>query len=292
MTLPQMRYFIAVCQYGNITKAAESLHITQPSVSNSIRELEDELKVNLFHRVNKRLSLTNEGAFFREKTAAILEQIDHLTDQMRDLGEARKQIAIGVPPMIGTFLFPSIFDKFHESYPEIELNLTEHGSQKIRNLILSEEIDVAIAVADKSKDHDFHIISLQSTELLYCVSPAHIWAERTQLDIKDLEGQPMIRFKDDSVQYAELNSRFAARHILPKTILASNQLYTIKKMIARGKAGAFLFREIADMETELVGIPLTEPICMEIGLIWKRGRHVYSDTTKFIQFIKALPQTD
>lgn len=287
MTISQMRHFQAVCLYGNVTRAAESMHITQPSISNSIRELECEFGINLFHRINKRFSLTHEGEFFLKKVTAILEQVDILTRHMQDFGGQQNRIRIGVPPMIGTFLFPSIFDAFHDAHPEIEIEIAEHGSLRIRELVTAEELDVAISVADREQDHTFNVVPICNTHLLYCVAGCHPLADRKHLDLSDFIEEPIILFKDDSVQNTILINRFTKLGIQPQILLSSTQLYTIKKIISNGKAGAFLFREIAAMETDLIGIPLTDPVEMDICLIWKKDRHVYSDTAKFIRFVKT-----
>lgn len=131
MKLYQLRYFTAVCRYGYVTRAAEELHVTQPSVSSAIKELEDEFSVNLFHRINNRLSPTKEGLYFLDQATKILELADSTTSMMEELGSRKKQIKIGIPPMIGTFLFPKLFTAFRKKYPNIDLELVEGGSPRL-----------------------------------------------------------------------------------------------------------------------------------------------------------------
>lgn len=286
MKISQIRHFQAVCQYQNVTRAAESLHITQPSVSSSIKELEEEFGVNLFHRINKRLVLTREGEFFLERTNLLLEQVDTLEAQMKDLGSGKNLIRIGVPPMIGTFLFPAMFDAFHEKYPEIKLEMVEQGSRMTNKLVKSEELDLAIAIVDEAVDHELHKLDIFSTRLVFCVRAGHPLACRASVGLQDLRQEPIILFKSDSSQNAILLSRFKSLDIEPNVLLSSSQLYTIKHFVAAGRAGAFLFQEIADMEPDIAGVPLEEPIPMDICLIWKKNRHIYSDAAKFIEFTK------
>ena len=96
MKLYQLRYFTAVCRYGYVTRAAEELHVTQPSVSSAIKELEDEFSVNLFHRINNRLSPTKEGLYFLDQATKILELADSTTSMMEELGSRKKQIKIAI----------------------------------------------------------------------------------------------------------------------------------------------------------------------------------------------------
>lgn len=285
MTISQMRYFLAVCEHENVTKAAQAMHISQPSVSASIRELESEFGVDLFHRIKRRLVLTQEGYLFRERAIRILEQVDAAAAQMQDLGRGRNKISIGVPPMIGTFLFPSIFQSFHETYPEIEIVLAEHGSLKVRELVMNGQLDIAIAITNPGETAEFEMVHILKTSLLFCVAPSHHMASRREVSLEELRSEPIILLSDGSFQNRELLSRFANKNIKPKIQLTSGQLYTIKKLIGQGKAGAFLFEEIAAIEPDLIGIPLAEPIALDICLIWRKGQHMFSDAAKLIRFV-------
>ena len=87
MKLYQIRYFSAVCRCGYVTKAAEELHVSQPSVSNAVRDLEDEFGVNLFHRINNRLTPTKEGVIFLDRVSKILDLADETASYIGELGQ-------------------------------------------------------------------------------------------------------------------------------------------------------------------------------------------------------------
>ena len=286
MKLSQLRHFQAVCKHSNVTRAAAELHISQPSVSSSIKELESEFGVNLFQRVNKRLVLTQEGTFFLEKVDEILRQVDLLSQQMLDLGQAKNHIRLGVPPMIGTFLFPSIFTAFRERYPEIEMEILEFGSLQTRALVENDTLDAALVITDDKTSEEFFSEPILSTEYVFCVRPQHPLPGRENIGMEDLQDEPLILFKSDSLQNALIKKRFSDLGMEPKVLLYSSQLYTIQKFLACRNAGAFLFEEIAAMEPHLRGIPLRDPIRVEIALIWKRHKHIYSDVSKLISFVK------
>lgn len=288
MTLSQMRYFQEVCRQGNITKAAQVLHVSQPSISSAIRDLEDELGVNLFQRIKMRLKLTQEGEYFLEKADGILVEIDTLLNDMRDFGGAHNKIRIGVPAMIGSYLFPTIFNRFHASYPDIQVEVVEQGSLRIREMVVNEELDVAFASADIRKNPQLSGFHLFDTSLYYCVDPKHKLAGREEIGFQELQGESMILFQDGSLQNRVLMERFSKLRIDVDILMTTSQLYTIKRMIAQGNAGAFLFKEIAEMDPDFVGIPLKDPIDMNISLIWKKDRHVYSDTAKLIGLVKEV----
>lgn len=288
MTLSQMRYFQEVCRSSNITKAAQALHVSQPSISSAIRDLEDELGVNLFQRVKMRLKLTQEGEYFLSKVDGIIDEIDTLIDDMRDFSGAHNKIRIGVPAMIGSYLFPTIFNRFHAAYPDIRVDVIEQGSLRIREMVVNEELDLAFASADVGKDAQLSGFHLFDTELYYCVDSKHRLAKQRQIRLQALQGESVMLFQDGSLQNKVLMERFSQMQIDVDILMTTSQLYTIKRMIAQGNAGAFLFKEIAEMDPDFVGIPLVDPIDMHISLIWKKDRHVYSDAAKLIQLVKEV----
>ena len=286
MKISQLRYFQAVCQYNNITRASEALYVSQPAISASIKELEDELGVALFHRQNNKITLTMEGTYFLQQAEEILAKVDAVILQMKDFGGKKKQFRIGVPPMIGTFLFPPMFREFKTLHPDIAIEIFEHGSLQTRVLVEDESLDLAIAVVEEGMEQTFEIVDILETELVFCVSKTSPLSKKKKLDIEDLRDQPIILMKADSFQNPKIKALFSRHGIEPHVLLYSSQLYTIKKFITDGLAGAFVFREVAEMDDELVAIPLAEPIPVRIGLIYKKAAHLFSDTGEFVRFAK------
>ena len=107
MTLAQLRYFCTAARYHSITRAAEELYVTQPTISVAIRELEKELKLRLFHHEKNRISLTQEGEAFYKRAEAVLKETRAMVTEFSSLGETEKPIRIGIPPVISTLFFPS-----------------------------------------------------------------------------------------------------------------------------------------------------------------------------------------
>ena len=98
MKLNQLEYFCAVCRYHSITRAAEELYVTQPTISVAIRELENELKLRLFHHEKNRISLTKEGEVFYQRAEALLRETRAIVSEFSSLGEQETPIRIGIPP--------------------------------------------------------------------------------------------------------------------------------------------------------------------------------------------------
>ena len=144
MKLSQMRYFSASCHAGNISRAAEELHIAQPSVTAAIKALEDELGVSLLHRGNRSVSPTPDGERFLHRCDQILAEVDSLTEEFAELSRKHRTINVGIPPMIGSILFPEIFHSFRAKHPDIVINPVELGSEAAREAVVNGELDLAV----------------------------------------------------------------------------------------------------------------------------------------------------
>lgn len=291
MKLYQLRYFTAVCRYGYVTRAAEELHVTQPSVSSAIKELEDEFSVNLFHRINNRLSPTKEGLYFLDQATKILELADSTTSMMEELGSRKKQIKIGIPPMIGTFLFPKLFTAFRKKYPNIDLELVEGGSPDSLLAVENDAIDLAVIITNGIKKPDIHIEPLCSTEFMFCVGRDHPLAGRAYVTFEDIKDESLILFKNGYFQNGFVRSRFAEINAEPNIILYSNQIITMKNLVREGVVCAFLIRNVTHDEGGISSIPIEPPIPIEIGVIWRKNKRHSSDTIQFIKFVNEMKNT-
>ena len=130
MKLTQLEYFCVAARYHNITKAANELFVTQPSVSNAIKSLEEEFGVNLFYRHNNKLTLTPEGEKFYKSAEELLAHADAVTSEFYELRKQATPIRIGIPPMLGTIYLPDMYLSLREEFPEVDFRLYEYGSIK------------------------------------------------------------------------------------------------------------------------------------------------------------------
>ena len=286
MTIAKLEQFLAVCQFQSVTRAAEYLHISQPSVSASVRELEREFAVNLFRHEGRKLILTAEGSFLKEQAQTLLKQYDTLCWQMRDLGNQKNLFRIGIPPMAGTIFFPQLYKAFEAQYPQITLSITECGSLQAEKLLLHGELDLVMATVSTPPDAQFSYLKLARTQLMLCLSPAHRLAQETEIQISMLQDEPLVLFGPDSAPARTVLSLFARQQLRPNVLLRSSQLSMIKQYIADGSAAAFLLDPLAVHEEELVAIPLAEPVFFDTILMWQREQYLYSDVACFLRFAR------
>lgn len=293
MNYNQLLYFITTVKYNSITKAAKELYISQPGISYAIKNLEDEFKTPLFIRKNNILVLTDAGKILYEEGLKLIDSFDQLNTHMHEYIEDNRVINIGIPPMIGTFLFPKIFNEFTKENKNVKITTQEYGSISLINALKNNEIDLAItSVGDNIIEDDLKVYHLLSTDLVFCVSKKHHLASKEKISISNLKDEPLVLLKEDSYQHIVLKNRFDKEGISPNTILTSNQLYTIKQLLGYNEAGAFMFKEIVDNDPDLIGIQIDEPIKVDIALICNRkvkeNPYIHNYIHKFIDFIQNL----
>lgn len=288
MKIIQLEYFCAVCRYHSITQAAEKLYVTQPAISNAIRELEKEFSINLFVRSKNHLQLTKEGEFFYQKASNLLDTIHQTSSEFYDLGRHITPIRIGIPPLLGTIFFPDMLLAFQREYPSIPVELFEYGSIRAANLVLEEVLDLALVNMNFYEIDKLHSHQLLSDRIVFCVSPEHPLAKEKELSIEMLKNENVILYNTDSVLNTTLHSRFEGAGVKPNIIMNASQLYTIQNFISNHLGGAFLYSSLMKNLPELIGIPIVPVINQEIGLVWKKGKYINDSVEKYIAFTQKF----
>ena len=286
MKLTQLEYFCVAARYHNITKTAKELFVTQPSVSNAIKSLEEEFGVNLFYRHNNKLTLTPEGEKFYKSAEELLAHADAVTSEFYELRKQVTPIRIGIPPMLGTIYLPDMYLSLREEFPEVDFRLYEYGSIKACELVLDEKLDLAIVNAEQTAIDKCNLHVIDTEDLLFCVSKDHPLANQSTMLLTMLAEEPLILFNTDSVQVMTLTRQFKAAGVNPHVILNTSQVTTLINMIKSERIGSFLYRSMLEDHPDLVGIPVFPSIEQRIGVIWRKGKYQNAMTEKVINYLK------
>lgn len=286
MRLSQIRYFLEVCRCNNITKAAKNLYVSQPSVTVAIKDLEEELGINLFNRIKQRIFLTEEGKFFYEESLKIVSKLDNLLEVVKDMGEKKNNVKIGVPPMIGSFLFPNIFVGFRESFPEINLEIYEYGTMESRELLLKEELDLVITTGERFKPNEINFYTILKTSYGFYVGKENHLSKKEKISFKDIKDEPLILFNKGFYINRIVMKEFDKLGVKsPNIILETGQVETLKKFISKGIAAGFLTKDCVEDFDNLIELPFDTPMPITIGLEWKKDQYLRSDVANFIKYI-------
>lgn len=289
MTIIQMRYFQTTCNLNSITKAAAYYHISQPAISNAIKELEEEFGVRLFNRDN-RLTITEEGRIFLKYVNTLLPKIDEIATVMKDHGQKQKVITVGVPPIIGTFLFPKLVNGFLKIYPDVQFSITETGSLKVLNLVETNQVDLGLVTYDEDMEKKYRFVELLNTEFVFVVNKNHKFANLKTIKFTELDNEQIILYSIGSYQNRYITKKIDSTGIKPIVFLHSSQLATILEFLKNPNMGAFLHKEIALANPDLVGIPFDEPIKVKIGVVYNKYSGLLSLPAKFVNYCKETNQ--
>lgn len=181
MEIRQMENFIAVCEELHFTRAAEKLGISQPTLSQQIRALEDELGVPLFDRVGKKIVMTQAGNLFLEHCVQMIRHLQNTQDALAELrNDQRGRLVIGVLPSDLDYRLTPLLVNFHTRFPKVQLKLI--SSFYVLNQVLDNEVDIGIEITSAPDDRLVRI-PLCSEEYVLVVSENHDWAERSTIGI-------------------------------------------------------------------------------------------------------------
>ena len=195
---------------------------------------------------------------------------------------------IGIPPMLSTVFFPELLIAFHDQYPEIAVVLEEYGSVRACNLVQDDTLDLALVNMEQYNIDKFNKALLANDQVVFCVSDDHRLADKEVVTTKEMSKESLIFFNADSVQNQLLKTRFETDGYVPDIIMRSSQIYTILQLVKTCKYGSFLYSSMTDKfaSSGIKGIPLSPPIRIKIGMIWKKGKYISDNMQKFLNFTK------
>lgn len=286
MTILQMEYFRAVCQYGSVTRAAEELFVSRPAVSRILSELERELGVTLFWRSNAGLALTEAGREFYEGCLDVLKRVEALEKHMTEMGTTEKDyIKIGLTPATGIIIFPEFYRDFYNAFPEIKLKVLEFGNERARQMLIDGEMD-ALFTSDldwgnKLCGHK----RLFGTELVFCVSKNHPLAQRSALAIEDIKNEPLVYMEKNMQREGEISELFASNGLVPYILLRTAQIGLIKRLTMDGAASAVQIKGAIDDGENIIGIPFTPKIPIDIGIKWSLSSEKDRNFKQFLDYV-------
>lgn len=218
MDIHHLQYFLAVARLRHFTQAAEELRIAQPALSQSIRQLEQDLGVQLFERTSRRVQLTAAGTALVEHAERLVMDTERIRSEMSAFaGLLRGQLAIGALPAVIERQLPMLLARFHQRHAGIEVRLVEDNSEQLLALVTSGLLDMTfthISVFQGPKElcfpaefpPDIVALPLYSEELVALVAPEHPWVQMQPVPFAVVAQEPFIAFKPGSSIRALINA--------------------------------------------------------------------------------------
>lgn len=288
--LRTLRYFLAAAQEGNITRAADILHITQPTLSRQIMELERELGTTLMLRGKNGLTLTDDGLFFRQRAEEIVELADRLEQNFTERkSDVSGLIAIGASESVGSRLFARLIKRFSDKYPLIQFHLYNEMADNIRDRLEKGLVDVGLLLepVDTSR-YDFVRLSQKETWGIL-MRDDHPLAERKTITPDEIAEYPLILPLRERVRNEILN--WMRKDEKDLTIpLSYTLLSNAALMVEAGLGCAFCLDGALAIHSSphLSFVPISPEHTTRSVLVWKKNQMFSPATALFIQEINLL----
>jgi LysR family hydrogen peroxide-inducible transcriptional activator len=289
MEIHQLRYMVAVARTGNFSRAAESCHVAQPSLSQQIQKLEDELGERLFDRLKREARLTPHGEVFLRRALRILEEVDAAKREAEDARELiRGTVNLGVLPTIAPYLLPGVVVEFTKRFPGVELIIHEDTTARLLKQALAYEIDFALA-SQPIPASRLSVRELFSEELLLALPPGHPLARRRRVGVADLENERLIVMKEGHCLGDQVLGFCDRRGLRPNISFRSAQLETIQSLVHAG-VGISLIPAMA-AQSDWPGRPayrsLERPMPeRKIVAVWPQRRALSRAANEFLKAVE------
>ena len=276
MELRHLRYFLAVASAHSFTKAAESLHVSQPSLSIQIRDLEKELGTRLFDRLGRTVGLTQTGLLFRDHAERALREVEQATQLIRELdGAQRGRLVVGTLATVNSYLIPVLVSRFKQRFPAVHLQVHAQPSSDIVSGLLANRLDLGLCLLPITEDH-LTAVTLFNERLILVASSRHRVAQ-SRLRMKDLGGLPLVLMPADYCLRKMVEAECAQARVSPQVVIEMTSPEGILQAVAEG-AGFTILPELYVRQrlgrTGLRIIDLYDPVPHHaVGLVYRQNRH-------------------
>lgn len=287
-TLRQLQYFVAVAEQGGVSRAAQSLSISQSAVTEAIRDLEGDLGVELFERHPRGLTVTHKGhQFLRHATKILADVSDARRTFSGDAEMATGRLQLGVTSLVAGYVLSDLLARYRRAFPGVEVTAIEDNGDYLEHLLVGGELDIAVMVISNLRDR----MALQA-EILE-ISPYRLWlplghplATAEIVTLADVAAQPLIMLTIDEIEEntGKLLMALGAR---PHVAFRTRSVEAVRSLVATG-AGVALLPDLVYRPWSLEGdriesrdISGSLPV-VQVGMVWRRGLGLQQSSRDFI----------
>ena len=289
----RLQVFSTVARLLSFTKAAESLHMTQPAVTFQIRQLEEYFNTRLFDRTNNKISLTDAGEITKEYSDRIIALYKEMDNEIRILtGDIQGPLAVGASTTIGEYFIPGIVGAFQTNFKNVKVRLNVANTNGIIHMVENNQIDIGIVEGPVSNKNLVTEV-IWNDELVVICAPDHPLSVQDKIDIESISDYPFISREEGS------GTREVIESYLIKQGLDMDQLdiimefgspESIKNAVAAGLGISIV--SIATMGKELAlntlkAIPFCKPINRPFSTVYQRQKFRLRAMDEFLNFAQA-----
>jgi DNA-binding transcriptional LysR family regulator len=288
-TLRQLQFFVAAAEQGSVSGAARALSISQSSITEAIKSLEDDLGVTLFDRKARGIVITHKGSAFLRHARQILTDVASARQAFEGVAEeSTGRLTLGVTSLVAGYVLSDLLARFRRAFPQTEINIIEDSGAYLQHLLIGGELDVAVLLTSSVRDR----LALYVETLL--VSPYRLWlplghplAQLEAIELDALADWPLIQLTGDEIE-GSTRDLMQAMTKPPKIMFRTRSVEAVRSLVATGAGLAILpsltYRpwslegdriEMRDVSGDLPAV--------QVGLAWRRGAPLAPPAANFIR---------
>ena len=275
MELRHLRYFVAVAEELNFSRAAERLHVSQPPLSQQIKQLEEEVKVRLFDRCKRWVRLTSAGRLFLEHARQVLAQVDSaVLAARRTMGGEGGHLSVACTPWADLMAVPPILRCFSEVHPQIQIEIQTLRSVLQLRAVKARTVDVGFMFPPPADDA-LQVARLVRYPLVVALPTNHRLAARAELSPGDLAGESYVMLTADAApEYGAIVTKYWERvGVSIRERLKVDQAHAVIDLVAAGAGFALVPSSVQECEKQRIVCRRVHPAPpeLELALVWARG---------------------
>ncbi|MFG3259753.1 transcriptional regulator CynR [Streptomyces sp. NPDC048172] len=289
LELRHLRYLLAVAEHGNFTRAAEELHISQPTLSQQVRQLERALGVQLLDRTGRRVRLTDAGAVYTDHARRALRDLATAERAVHDvLDLSRGHLRLGVTPTFSAYLVGPLTAGLHARHPGVRLSLTETSQDRIEAALLADDLDLGIAFAGT------HLPSVTPTQLftetLSLVTAAQGSPVRpAPVPVRALADIQLALLSGDFATRTHVDAYFTEHRVAPPVAVEANSVQALTEIVRRTPLATVLPDALTHDDPHLTPLALDPPLpSRTVTLLHREGAYRSAATRAFTELAHDL----
>ncbi|MBC3410505.1 transcriptional regulator CynR [Pseudomonas sp. SWRI51] len=289
MLARHIQYFLAVAEHLSFTKAATALHVSQPALSQQVRQLEESLGAPLFDRSGRTTRLTDAGHVYLLYARRADQELREAKRAIHDVSDlSRGSLRVAVTPTFTTYLVGPLIEAFHARHPGITVNLKELAQERIEELLLAGELDAGIAF-DEINTADLEAVPLLNETLALVVNCRHRLAKQQFITSQGLNAESLVLLSTEFATREQIN-RYCRKHeIHPKVQMEANALGAVIEIVRRTNLATLVPAKIALAHDDLVAITLKpERLQRRAVLIRRKEAFLSAAARAFIELAKEV----
>ncbi|GHF43121.1 LysR family transcriptional regulator [Seohaeicola zhoushanensis] len=292
-SIRQLQYFVAVCEHGTVSGAAQALAISQSAITEAVKGLEDDLGLRLFERHARGLHMTHKGHQFLRHATSILAEVSGARRAMAERDEEiRGELHLGVTSLMAGYVMSDLLARYRRANPQVEVSAIEDNGEYLEHLLIGGELDVAVMVISNLQDK----LALQ-VEILD-VSPYRLWlpmghrlGQQDSIRVDDLADEQLIMLDIDEMGGAA-TTLLSALGRKPRVAFRTRSVEAVRSLVATG-AGVTLLPDLVYRPWSLEGDRIEQrdvsgalPV-VQVGMAWRKGSPLSAAARDFIAIAQS-----